>query len=194
MPGAMLDSRERAYAPRCDEDTRQTLRDLIINWARNVEATQHVFWLSGPAGIGKSAVAQTVAEQLNAEGLLGAVFFFSRPNDRSDPDVVIPTLVYQLALLLPEYQRIVIQRLVKDPLIFSKDRRSLFKELIIDPFRTLVSQRHLPLQRPLVIVLDGLDECRDRKAQCEFCGGHQPPCPQGTQSVPSVDHMQPARA
>ncbi|KAF5346544.1 hypothetical protein D9756_010035 [Leucocoprinus leucothites] len=162
MPSAMLESKERAYAPRCNEDTHQTLRDEIAHWVQD-DAERPVLWLWGPAAVGKSAVAQTVAEDLKKEGLLGAVFFFSRPNNRSNPDVVIPTLVYQLAQLLPEYRRTIVQCITADPLILDKSRRVQFKELIIKPF--LATTFH---HQPLLIVLDGLDECNDRKAQCEF--------------------------
>ncbi|KAF5349184.1 hypothetical protein D9756_009378 [Leucocoprinus leucothites] len=162
MPGAMLHAQERDYAPKCNKDTRQSLRGRIVKWGRDDKEARRLLWLSGPAAVGKSAVAQTVAEQLEAEGLLGGVFFFSRPNNRSDPNAVIPTLVYQLALRLPEYRRIVTQRLIKDPLILNQSRLSQFKKLIINPFLALESHP------PLLIVLDGLDECSNRDAQCEF--------------------------
>ncbi|KAF5357029.1 hypothetical protein D9756_006695 [Leucocoprinus leucothites] len=181
MPSAMLYSEERAYAPRCDEGTRLSLRNRVVQWGQSDGEVQRLLWLSGPAAIGKSAVAQTVAEELKNVALLGAAFFFSRANNQEDPSVVIPTLVYQLAALLPEYKLIIGQRYKEDPLIFNKDRRSQFEELICDPFlpdlshqpltlvsylseRLLTSLRH----RPLLIVLDGLDECKGRDAQCEF--------------------------
>ncbi|KAF5352341.1 hypothetical protein D9756_006306 [Leucocoprinus leucothites] len=168
IPGAMLDSKDRGYVPRCNEDTRTALRGRIVEWGRKDEEPKRLLWLSGPAGVGKSAVAQTVAEELKEGGLLGGVFFFSRPNNRSDPDAVVPTLVYQLALQFPEYQRIIARQLKRDPLILNRNRRSQFKELIINPFLSLTSQLHTIAQKPLVIVLDGLDECNDREAQCEF--------------------------
>ncbi|KAJ3574444.1 hypothetical protein NP233_g1760 [Leucocoprinus birnbaumii] len=166
MPSAMLESKERTYAPRCNEDTRKTLRTRILKWSRKENDSKRLLWLSGPAGVGKSAVAQTVAEELKDEGCLGAVFFFSRPNDRSDPDVVIPTLVYQLSLLLPEYKDLIISQFEKDPIIFDKNRRTQFQELIVEPFRDLHCLAKL--KQTLMIILDGLDECNDREAQLEF--------------------------
>lgn len=168
MPGAMLDSKDRGYVPRCNEDTRQAVRSRIVQWGRRIQGSHPLLWLSGPAGVGKSAIAQTVAEELKKEGLLGAVFFFSRPNNRSDPDLVIPTLVYQLALHFPEYQRIVTRKLVKDPLVLNRNRRSQFWELIISPFLSLTSQLQTIVQTTFLIILDGLDECNDREAQREF--------------------------
>ncbi|KAJ3572149.1 hypothetical protein NP233_g3276 [Leucocoprinus birnbaumii] len=164
-PGAVLDAAEREYAPRCNVNTRQTLRREILGWARAVGAGtegQRILWLFGSAAVGKSAVAQTVAEELKAQGLLGGVYFFSRPNNRSDPNTVIPTLVYQLALFLPEYRRLVTQRLIQDPLILQRSRSSQFEELIAGPALLLNSKQYL------IFVLDGLDECADRDAQIKF--------------------------
>ncbi|KAF5353898.1 hypothetical protein D9756_007111 [Leucocoprinus leucothites] len=179
LQSAMLDAEERGYVPRCNEDTRQSLRGQIVEWGQMGAVVERILWLSGPAGVGKSAIAQTVAEEMGR--ILGAVFFFSRPNKRDDPNVVIPTLVYQLAVLLPEYKLLVGQRFKEDPSIFGKSRRSQFESLISDPFLSDLSQRPLTLlshlseqlftslsHRPLLIVLDGLDECNGRDAQREF--------------------------
>ncbi|KAJ3569468.1 hypothetical protein NP233_g5030 [Leucocoprinus birnbaumii] len=181
-PGAMLDSAERGYIPRCDETTRESLRDRLTQWARNIDALEQcLLWLSGPAAVGKSAVAQSVAETMKEEELFGASFFFSRPNNLSDPDVVIPTLVYQLASLLPKYGLVVGQVFKDDPQIMNRSRRSQFRKFITEPFLpdltvrpftllTYLSYQVLKLisHRPLLIVLDGLDECNSREAQCEF--------------------------
>ncbi|KAF9439453.1 hypothetical protein P691DRAFT_837023, partial [Macrolepiota fuliginosa MF-IS2] len=115
-----------------------------------------------------SAVAQTVAEEFKRARRLGASFFFSRPNHLDNPDWVIPTIVYQLATQNREYKRIVTQCLVDDILILDKNRSTQFRELIIEPFRILVTQYPHTVREPLLIILDGLDECKDKEAQCEF--------------------------
>ncbi|KAJ3574139.1 hypothetical protein NP233_g1970 [Leucocoprinus birnbaumii] len=178
MPDAMLHSEARSYPPRCNEDTRKTMRDGLLEWGLRDRAAQALLWLSGPAAVGKSAVAQTVAEAMKEEGRLGGVFFFSRPNNRSNPNVVIPTLVYQLILILPPYKLIIAQRLHEDPTILSQDRRSQFREFFTIPFITALAVRPLTRlnaelldllsRQPLLLVLDGLDECNDHNAQCEL--------------------------
>lgn len=122
----------------------------------------------GPAGVGKSAVAQTIAEEFKDIGQLGAALFFSRLGHRDDPDGVIATLAYQLAVKHPGYKRIITQRLADDPTILERSRRTQFKELIIEPFQLLMTQNTLMAQEPLLIVLDGLDECKGDEAQCEL--------------------------
>ncbi|KAJ3554466.1 hypothetical protein NP233_g12415 [Leucocoprinus birnbaumii] len=90
-PDAMLNRIERAgYVPRCDDDTRESLRDRLTDWGLKIGAVEwSLIWLFGPAGVGKSAVAQSIGEALRKEESFGAGFFFSRPNNRSDPDDLI---------------------------------------------------------------------------------------------------------
>ncbi len=124
-----------------------------------------MIWLYGPAGTGKSALAQTFAERCAEIGRLGASFFFSRPNDRSDPDTVIPSLVYHLAVCNTEYRSLVAAQLANDPeLLRKKARRTQFKKLVVEPLSQLQTQ----LQEPLLVVLDGLDECNGENAQREI--------------------------
>lgn len=99
-----------------------------------------MLWILGPPGVGKSAVAQTIAEDMKDSGRLGASLFFSRINHRDDPDGVIPTLAYQLAIKCPEYERIITECFADDPTILEKNRRTQFKELIIDPFQVLMTR------------------------------------------------------
>ncbi|KAJ3562612.1 hypothetical protein NP233_g9464 [Leucocoprinus birnbaumii] len=183
VSGAMLNRVERVgYVPRCDEETRESLRGRLTEWGRKIDAIeQRLLWLSGPAGVGKSAVAQSVAEALKDDEIFGACFFFSRPNNRSDPDGVIPTLVYQLALLLLPYKHVLGQRLKENPEILNQDRRTQFEELIANIFHPDFSKRPFTLltylsqqllqyisHRSVVIVIDGLDECNSHDAQREF--------------------------
>lgn len=60
-----------------------------------------VLWMYGPAGAGKSAIAQSIAEL--CEALLAASFFFSRTAaGRSDSSRLVATIVWQLILSVPE--------------------------------------------------------------------------------------------
>ncbi|KAJ3562050.1 hypothetical protein NP233_g9816 [Leucocoprinus birnbaumii] len=179
--GAVYGSNKQTYVPKCNEGTRQSLLSRLVEWGHSSRPTHSLLWLSGPAAVGKSAVAQTVAEDLGKEELLGATFFFYQPYNRTTLDTVILTLVLQLSLLLPPYKLIVGQRFTEDPLIFDKTPRYLFEKLLTEPFIPDLSHRPLTYlsylsyqllistdQRPLLIILDGLDECRDSNAECEL--------------------------
>ncbi|KAF9442138.1 hypothetical protein P691DRAFT_765537 [Macrolepiota fuliginosa MF-IS2] len=168
MPAAIHDSSDRNYPPRCHPSTRKSLKERVTKWGVGDGSDWRMLWLLGFAAVGKSAVAQTIAEEFQGAGRLGATFFFSRPNHLNDPDAVIPTLVYQLAMKVPEYKRIISHRLADDPWILKKNRRKQFWVLIIEPFHILLTQYPHTVPQPLLIILDGLDECEDKQAQCEF--------------------------
>ncbi|KAF9446211.1 hypothetical protein P691DRAFT_777042 [Macrolepiota fuliginosa MF-IS2] len=119
-------------------------------------------WLNGPAGVGKSAVAQTVAEYALEHDVLGAVYFFSRPNQRNKYIEVFITLAYQLAVRFPGYQTLVGAKLAAEPDLPTETPRVQFRKLIVEP---LLSLSH---ERKRVIVLDGLDEYDDEDNQLEI--------------------------
>ncbi|KAF9440447.1 hypothetical protein P691DRAFT_767752 [Macrolepiota fuliginosa MF-IS2] len=163
MVGAEVDSAARHPPPRCHPNAHKDLRDHIANSFDDPARAMVVF---GPAGVGKTAIAQTMAEEFKASDRLGASLFFSGRGDRNDPDKVVPTLVYQLALTYPEYKNLVFRRLSIDPTILDKTLRVQFEELITKPFQQL-GESEIPL-RTSVVVLDGLDECTGKMAQREL--------------------------
>lgn len=154
MPGAEADSSARDPPPKCHPATRQSLRGRINDWIVKPERHWRMLWVLGPAGVGKSAVAQTIAEETKAAGRLGASCFFSRLNDRNDPDRVIPTIAYQLAVKHPTYKKIISQRLADDSTILEKNRRVQFRELIIEPFQFIMTQHPSTVPEPLLIIFD----------------------------------------
>ncbi|KAF9442225.1 hypothetical protein P691DRAFT_811177 [Macrolepiota fuliginosa MF-IS2] len=167
-PAAMHDSSARDYPPRCHPGTRKRLRSHIGQWGMGKGGNRRMLWVLGPTAVGKSAVAQATAEEFDEMGGFGASFFFSRPNHIDNPDWVISTLVYQLATKHRQYKHIITQRLVDDPLILEKNRLVQFRKLIIEPFRILMTEYPDTVREPLLIILDGLDECEDKEAQIEF--------------------------
>ncbi|KAJ6561953.1 hypothetical protein B0H19DRAFT_867908, partial [Mycena capillaripes] len=62
--------------PVCYAGTRPAVLEDMPSW---VDAgPKNIFWLHGPAGAGKSAIAQMFAENCRTESRLGASFFFKR--------------------------------------------------------------------------------------------------------------------
>lgn len=125
-----------------------------------------MMWLSGPPGVGKSAVAQTCAEEL--EERLAATFFFSRCDKRDDPTRLIPTIAYQLAARIPSYATLVEGNILRDPTLVSKTMRTQFRELLVIPFQALQQEGTYDGNQRLIVIVDGLDESNDEDAQCEF--------------------------
>jgi hypothetical protein len=126
-----------------------------------------IMWLYGPAGAGKSAIAQSIAEKCDEIGLLLATFFFSKSDgSRNSSQPLIPTIAYQVALHLPETWERISAAILHDPLVFTKSLQTQVELLLIKPLRPLMNAGYFtdPNSRRLIII-DGLDECHDPKAQ-----------------------------
>ncbi|KAF9445029.1 hypothetical protein P691DRAFT_735655 [Macrolepiota fuliginosa MF-IS2] len=160
--GAGVDSSARWPPPKCFPGTRVKLTTKIQDWFLSHIHHWDFLWLSGPAGVGKSAVAQTVAEFAAENGILGAAYFFSRPNKRYKYIEVFITLAYQLAIYFPGYQHLISTKLAGQPDLVEKAPHIQFRALIVEP---LLSLSH---ERKHVIILDGLDECDGEGAQIEI--------------------------
>ena len=137
----------------CLKGTREEVLDDIESWAKDFDKSP-VFWLNGLAGTGKSTIAQTTTERLFAEGTLGASFFCSRDfEDRSNLNLIFPTLAFQLAHKYPHFRSHFVSLLRSNPDIVHESLSSQMQKLIAEPLRkTRVST---------VIVIDALDECKD---------------------------------
>ncbi|KAF8347570.1 hypothetical protein F5887DRAFT_35858 [Amanita rubescens] len=72
---AMYDSLARYPPPKCHPKTRKKVLKIISDWIDDSYPRQRIMWLNGPAGAGKSAIAQTVAERYK-DSRLAASFFF----------------------------------------------------------------------------------------------------------------------
>jgi len=139
----------------CLGGTRVDILQHLEKWLE-YEQGQHVFWLNGLAGTGKSTIAQTFAEFTFAEGKLSASFFCSRDfEDRSNLQVIFPTLAFQLAYQYPLFRKKLLQVLRANPEIEHGSLCSQLEMLIIGPFQAI--------QTPTLIIIDALDECQDKE-------------------------------
>jgi len=137
----------------CHRGTRETVLNDIELWAKDFDGSP-VYWLNGLAGTGKSTIAQTVAERMFAEGLLGASFFCSRDfQDRSDMHFIFPTLAFQLAHNYPDFRSHLVSLLQSDPDVVDESLYNQMERLIVEPLQSA--------DFSTLIVIDALDECRD---------------------------------
>ncbi|KAF5356739.1 hypothetical protein D9756_006404 [Leucocoprinus leucothites] len=166
-PEAAVDAGERDYEPACCPGTREQYIKDVTSWATTSDSDQlPVYWMKGPAGVGKSAIAQTCAKAMKDSGHLGAAFFFSVNGPRKDHTRFFPTLAYQLATILPDYREVVNRRVLNDKTLVTKTMSSQFESLIVEPLRALKEQGKEVPRRPIFI--DGLDECESQDAQAEI--------------------------
>ncbi|KAJ7503833.1 hypothetical protein B0H11DRAFT_2355672, partial [Mycena galericulata] len=160
---AFHDSAERYPQPQCHPDTRTKMLDVLQRWARGAEPPINwtILWLHGPAGSGKSAIAQSLCQQLQGEGRLGGSFFFKRGHpSRGNASKLLPTIAYQLALIDRELKNTISETVENDPAIVNRSFSAQLQNLIIEPCR-----RRTPLTHPVCFVIDGLDECDSQDIQ-----------------------------
>ncbi|TFK19569.1 hypothetical protein FA15DRAFT_168469 [Coprinopsis marcescibilis] len=174
---ALFNSHDRFDPPKCDENTRVSLLSAIRTWIEDRSSTSaRLQCITGSAGIGKSALMQTTAEQCEPAGLVAATFFFSASDPvRNNLRRFIPTIAYQIALSNksdPALGNCIFCVVDRDPSIFQRSIECQLEELIIKPLRETFPQSYVDLfyspSFPHVIYIDGLDECVDRKSQTQL--------------------------
>ena len=162
--GAFHNSVERFDPPKCHPKTREAILAKIEAWVkeRPENGGRLVLWMYGPAGAGKSAIAQSIAEL--CEGLLAASFFFSRTAPgRSDNSRLVATIVWQLIMAIPEIRDIVLSALEYNPTLLSQTPATQMKALIVDPMNKVPMD--LLAKRSRLVIIDGLDECFPPESQ-----------------------------
>lgn len=154
---AVYNSSAEADQCRCMPGTRTELLESITAWAVH-PSSKPIFWLCGKAGTGKSTVARSVAHKLEEKGLHGATFFFKRgQTDRTHSNLLIPTIVSQLADTIPEIRHPIAGALDRDSLLCHKNMRSQFHKLMSQPLQQ--AQWDSISSAGIILVIDALDEC-----------------------------------
>ncbi|KAJ8073658.1 hypothetical protein PM082_011936 [Marasmius tenuissimus] len=154
----------------CLEGTRVAALDSLKEW-RNNKKDCPICWLSGTAGVGKSAIAMTVAKSCDEEGLLASSFFFFRSDpNRNNPSALAPSIAHGLVSTISFMRSPIERRISRDPRILAAGVEDQFRELILKP--TFKQRWHrfflerLPGQKvPSIVIIDGLDECSDEETQ-----------------------------
>ncbi|KAM6501591.1 hypothetical protein JOM56_001568 [Amanita muscaria] len=149
----------------CHPGTRKSVLHQICNWADNPTRPEHILWLHGPAGVGKSAIAQTIS-YLYGRDKIGATFFFFRSDPmRNDGNRLLPTLAWQLASSVPIARDLIAASLEEYPDLPRKTVEIQFDQLIAQPFLTISGGESTAPTPMRVIIIDGLDECADMNLQ-----------------------------
>jgi hypothetical protein len=158
--GAMRDSSERDPPPRCHPGTREKATEDIVRWMEEPTPSSSVLWVNGRAGVGKSALMQKLAERAGA--YYGGCFFFRRGVPScNEKGFLFSTIAYQLAMNVPGMYKHVDSAMSKDSSLPQMSAAVQVERLIVDPIKLV--QPILP--HPLIIIIDGLDECEDHDSQ-----------------------------
>ncbi|KAF4963464.1 hypothetical protein FSARC_8513 [Fusarium sarcochroum] len=162
----------------CLSGTQQDILNEIQKWAEDPNG-EAIFWVHGMAGTGKTSVALTVANALHdrrsfadaCEPLnttfLGASFFFKQGDaTRNSTKTFFPTLARCLAEAFPDLRTHIVGEIEASLSIGSKAPQQQLKHLIIKPISALGTRILLPIR--LIVVIDALDECLDRREAKEL--------------------------
>ena len=167
--GAFHNSAERFDPPKCHPHTREAILKRIMQWVDDPSNQAQIMWIFGPAGAGKSAIAQSIADLCFQSDNLAAGFFFSRHSAGRDNAVqFITTLAYQLSCSIPEMKVAVMKALKDDPLLLSHSLHAQAHGLIIRPLNNafaMMGDKKIFKFRPRLVIIDGLDECGKPKDQ-----------------------------
>ena len=167
------------HVPRCDPGTRSEVIAQVRHWldGHDNDKRAAICWLNGPAGYGKSALAQTIAESYAAEGrLLGSFFFLRGAGERSHISRLIPTLAHQISLTVPGSKPLIERALDDEPALrgLTVSLTHRFQRLVIEPIHLNTSRVSYSSEgvscsvKKQIIVIDALDECDDKAQMADF--------------------------
>ena len=134
----------------------EILNDITSMLLAPLDLHARIIAVCGMAGSGKSTIAKTVAALLDHQGRLAASFFFSREYDERKRTSAVPaTLAVQLAEYNIEFFNLLVTTLEDDRKQLHKAESQLqFQKLFVELLARLPAS-----DKPIVIVLDALDEC-----------------------------------
>lgn len=143
----------------CTEGTRTAILAGMDDWSCDPQAPD-MYWMSGMAGTGKTTIACSFSNQLEERKQLAASFFCTRTSPECRQVIrIVPTIAYQLARYSIPFQSALCEVLGSDPDIGSKNIVKQFERLLKGPL--LRVKEAIP--ENLVVVIDALDECDDRR-------------------------------
>jgi hypothetical protein len=146
--GAGLDTTKQ-----CLPGTRTKILSEITEWVNSTkDDVPRVLWLSGLPGMGKSAIAHTIAKWCNDLGVHNSCYTLDRQAAQRDKKI-FSTIALDLADRDPEMKRALADA-VRDAraLKATPDILQQWQKLLVEPIRKSL------IEEPIVIVIDALDE------------------------------------
>lgn len=150
----------------CMPGTRVGVLSRFMTWVKNDPMA--IFWLAGMAGTGKTSIAVSLCRMLREDRavFLGGGFFCSRSVGsaaRTDVRRIIPTLAALIAGKSQEFADALASELEKDRHLGHKPVGEQIGPLLRSPLNALQVST-----RPIVFVIDALDECKNELELAEL--------------------------
>ena len=147
------------------EGTRMELFEELALWSMGhfpEDDPKRIYFLTGAAGLGKSSIAHQFCARLDSpkQRSLGASFFFVRGSgDLESTRLFFPTLAYQLATSQHRLRSRIISAAREHR---GRGDRQQMQHAFEDLVRTPLLDAPIDDQGPIILVIDGLDECKER--------------------------------
>jgi len=146
--------------------TRLHVLAKFIAWVK--DDPMKIFWLAGMAGTGKTSIALTLCRMLDDDPsvVLGGTFFCSRSAgsiSRTEVRRILATLAMSLARQSYNYAVALANELNNDDCVAHKPVSDQIGRLLVKPLGALASS-----DRPIILVIDALDECSDEREMAEL--------------------------
>jgi hypothetical protein len=155
----------------CHEATRDRILIQLDEWLSTPSETERCWWVTGQPGVGKSAIAITVADCLKARRpisasstaqdgyvtkttLLGQFFVNHILADTATPHNIFPTIALELATASPVAAVLIHDSLKTNPTLANKLSAEQVDALYVRPLSAIA--RHEP--GVIVTLFDGIDE------------------------------------
>jgi WD40 repeat protein len=159
----------------CEENTRREALATVYAWLKPndprlsqypyplyaIQSENPIFWVNGLAGSGKSTLAQTIAEWCEEDKFLGASFFCARDGDRSNVQLIFPTIAHQLGIFCPAFREELSEAVKANPDIHGSLVSRQLQKLVVEPLNAVKAKGIFP---ECAIIIDALDECKDDEA------------------------------
>ncbi|KAJ7035884.1 hypothetical protein C8F04DRAFT_954468, partial [Mycena alexandri] len=137
----------------CADGTRVKIQADIMRWlSLKASNREHIFWVTGIAGSGKSTLSSTLVDNLRKKGTpVTAQFFISRNIPETvKPNKIIPTIAQQLAESFPAAAHSIHGTLKGG---FPPSQKDQVEKLLLAPIWELSKSRNA-----VIILIDALDE------------------------------------
>ncbi|KAL0564303.1 hypothetical protein V5O48_017747, partial [Marasmius crinis-equi] len=168
--GASHKAEQQFARGECLEGTRKEALQMIHDWMKAKEQVLPICWLSGAAGVGKTAIAMTIAKYYEEDGLVSSFFLFRSDPRRNNPSALMLAIAHGITITIPSLHKLVNQRISRDPRILEARIEEQFGELVLKPslnwgwrrrMRALLADFSLTTKEPTLVIIDGLDECNN---------------------------------
>ncbi|CAE6336182.1 unnamed protein product [Rhizoctonia solani] len=141
----------------CLDGTREGILDALIEWTQTRHTSQSLMWISGQVGMGKTAIATSLCQRLHDTQTLAGSFFCRLDDpDSSNPLQLFNNLIYSIANRFSPYAQELAKVIRADRGLCTSHLGIRYEHLIKRPLQRLSS---LSASAPLVVVVDGLDQC-----------------------------------